>query len=165
MPCDRMWHARPCQSGGGDDLRMLRKAVGRSWPMEWDEVFVHAWGIVVDVQWKHFWSWCTGGHVVMLRNHWCSWTLLCVALGSCCSRLAVKIWGSLIFSSHYPVQDCSVSNFFWICSTQSVLSEICCPRGFALKLCRLPWCQRDHVVSVVRRDRHWLCCSEVIYSQ
>lgn len=74
-------------------LRMLRKAVGRSWPMEWDEVFVHAWGIMVDVQWKHFWSCCTGGHVVMLRNHWCLWTLLCVALGSCCSGLAVKFGG------------------------------------------------------------------------
>lgn len=164
MTCDRMWYARPCQSGGGDDLRMLGRAVGQSWPTEWDEVLIHA---------GELW-WMSNGSTSGPDAEVGTWWFLgitdvhghfCVALSSCCSGLADKIWWSLIFSSHYSVQDCIVSNFLWIWSTQSVLSGISCPRGFVLMPCRLPWWHRDHVVTVVRRDRHWLCCFEVIYSQ
>lgn len=93
--------------------------------------------------------WCLG--ITGAHGHFCD------ALCSCCGY--INIFFPLSSAGLHCVQ------FLLDVVYKSVLSGICCPRGFVLKPCRLPWWHRDHVVTVVRRDRHWLCCSEVIYSQ
>lgn len=106
-----------------------------------------AWPMVLMQRWAH------GDTLVFMDT-----SVLLFVLACSQNLVVINILFPLSSAGLHCVQ-------FLLGMVHTVLCGICCPRGFVLKPFRLPWWHRDHVVTVVRRDRHWLYCSEVIYSQ